>query len=122
MKEDDVKFAPINYSLHMSEFEAAPLTTEVRKRQGGVLRDNQMKAIHYLFGFNVDEPIEILALDDESGYISKLTNYEYKGGGVYVGTERKDIAWKYSRVRLMSTFLFEDIEGMVEVIIGDKNV
>jgi len=65
-----------------------------------------LKAILHLFGVDVNRNITEVLLDKDASVRSNITGLIQKGGVIFQGYERKDVAWKKQGLKITQDYLF----------------
>ena len=65
-----------------------------------------LKAILHLFGVDVNRNITEVLLDKDASVRSNITGLIQKGGVIFQGYERKDVAWKKQGLKITEQYLF----------------
>ena len=65
-----------------------------------------LKAILHLFGVDINRNITETLLDKDASVRSNITGLIQKGGVIFQGYERKDVAWKKQGLKITEQYLF----------------
>lgn len=65
-----------------------------------------LKAILHLFGVDINRNITETLLDKDASVRSNITGLIQKGGVIFQGYERKDVAWKKQGLKITQDYLF----------------
>lgn len=97
------KFYDPDYVITMLD-----ITSTLAFKEGLCDTDDEkiLKAILHLFGVDIKRSITETLLDKDASVRSNITGLIQKGGVIFQGYERKDIAWKKQGLKITQDYLF----------------
>lgn len=84
------------------------ITSTLAFKEGLCNTDDEkiLRAILHLFGVDVNRNITEVLLDKDASVRSNITGLIQKGGVIFQGYERKDVAWKKQGLKITEQYLF----------------